>query len=395
MLSLRRWLLLVILVALWSGSPAAAQVSGRASAVATAARTPDAPGSARRTRNVVLIVSDGVRWQELFGGAERALLTREPGGVEDTAGLRRDFWRETPAARRAALLPFMWDSIARRGQIFGDSAAGSLARVTNGYKFSYPGYNEMLTGAPDPRIDRNDFGPNPDTTVFERLNALPAFRGKVAAFGTWDAFPAIFNRDRARFPVRAAWEPPFTEHPTPVESEIDAFYAGTTRRWDDLAYDGFMQRAVLDYVRTRRPRVLFVGYGETDEWAHMGRYDRVLRSLHAVDGFVAELWRAMQAMPEYRGSTTFIITTDHGRGGGLTAWRDHGRDVPGAERIWIAVLGPDTPPLGARTAAAPVTQSQIAATIAALLGVDWRRLMPGAAAPIADVLARPAGPQRR
>jgi len=77
----------------------------------------------------------------------------------------------------------------------------------------------------------------------------------------------------------------------------------------------------------------------------------------------------MQAMPEYRGTTTFIITTDHGRGSGPEKWRDHGKDVDGAEDIWIAVLGPDTPALGERAQAGPVTQSQVAATIAALLGV--------------------------
>jgi bisphosphoglycerate-independent phosphoglycerate mutase (AlkP superfamily) len=132
--------------------------------------------------------------------------------------------------------------------------------------------------------------------------------------------------------------------------------------------------------------VLFVGYGETDEWAHMGRYDEVLRSLHSVDAFIGELWRTMQSMPQYRGTTTFIITTDHGRGSGPTAWRDHGRDVPGAEQIWIAVLGPDTPPLGARSHVERVTQSQIASTLAALLGENWRAMMPAAAPPISAVV---------
>ena len=149
---------------------------------------------------------------------------------------------------------------------------------------------------------------------------------------------------------------------------------------------------MLDYVRTRHPRLLFVGYGETDEWAHMGRYDQVLRSLHHVDAFVAELWRAMQAIPQYRGTTTFIITTDHGRGDGLTAWRDHGRDVSGAEQIWIAVLGPDTPPLGERRNIPRVTQSEIASTVAALLGERWQALSPNAAPPLPAVL--PAAPPR-
>ena len=51
-------------------------------------------------------------------------------------------------------------------------------------------------------------------------------------------------------------------------------------------------------------------------------------------------------------------------------------------------LGPDTPPLGERTHTAPVSQAQIAATVAALLGKDYRQAVPAAAAPIAEVLSQ-------
>ena len=89
---------------------------------------------------------------------------------------------------------------------------------------------------------------------------------------------------------------------------------------------------MLDEVRRNHPRVLFVGYGETDEWAHLGRYDRLLDSAQRVDRFIAELWDTMQAIPQYRGKTTFLITTDHGRGHGLEDWKDHGDDVAGILR---------------------------------------------------------------
>ena len=104
-----------------------------------------------------------------------------------------------------------------------------------------------------------------------------------------------------------------------------------------------MQILVVDYVKREKPRVLFIGYGETDVWAHDGKYDKVLRSAQQADRFIAELWGLMQSMPRYHGKTTFIITTDHGRGDGPKAWRDHGKDVAGAENTWMAVIGPDTP----------------------------------------------------
>ena len=110
---------------------------------------------------------------------------------------------------------------------------------------------------------------------------------------------------------------------------------------------------VLDYVRSGAPRVLFVGYGETDNWAHQGRYDLVLDSAQRMDGFVAELWNTMQAMPQYRGSTTFIITCGPRPRQRPDEWKEHGVEEKGSENVWIAVIGPDTAPLGERTQIAP------------------------------------------
>lgn len=345
--------------------------------VTAAAQTP------RRTRNVVLIVSDGLRWQELFQGADPQLINRKYGHVQDTSGLRRMFARDNSDSARAALFPFIWRVVAKQGEIFGNRMQQSNVDVTNGFKFSYPGYNEMTTGRPDPRINSNNAGPNPNVTVFEWLNRRPGFAGQVAVFGTWDEFADIFNRGRSQLPIWSGWDaPPSSVPQVPRDSLLTNLYASTTRIWDDLAYDSFMQAEVTSYVSRKHPRVLFVGYGETDEWAHAGRYDLVLRSAHQFDTFVAELWNAMQQMPQYRDSTTFIITTDHGRGNGLEKWTDHGADVTGAESIWIAVMGPDTPALGELSHTAAATQSQIAATVADLLGEDYAGAMNDVASPL-------------
>jgi hypothetical protein len=341
---------------------------------------------ATRTRNVVLIVSDGVRWQEVFNGAERALIG-PAGGVGDTTALLREFWRESPEERRAALLPFLWGTIAKEGQILGNPARRSVGTVTNGLKFSYPGYNEMILGTADPRINSNSYGPNPNITVFEWLNNKASYKGKVAVLATWGAFRDIFNAGRSGVDVRAGWTPPF---PTPRgdrQTLINELFRTATRLWADNAFDVLTHQALLEYVRTVSPRVLFVGYGETDEWAHAGRYDLALRSARQVDFFVAELWALMQSMPAYRGTTTFIITTDHGRGDGPVNWKRHGEDVVGAEAIWMAVLGPDTPALG-DVPNTPFTQAQIATTLAELLGEDWPSAKPGAASAVRGAIGR-------
>jgi len=376
-------------------------LAASAAGAAHADSTP--PGASRvatlKTENVVLIVPDGLRWQEVFTGAEKALLNDQEGGSWlDQPTLLKNFWRDDMAERRRVLFPFLWGTVARQGQIFGNKTLGSSARVTNGMAFSYPGYNEILTGAPDPRINSNEFGPNPNLNVFEWLNGLPDLHGRVAVFGTWGAFNDIFNQPRSGLMIQAGPHPPKLGKLTPRDALLNELYQTTTLVDADDPYNAFVQVAMLDYVKARRPRVLFVGYGETDNWAHSGRYDLVLTAAQGVDRFVEQLWNTMQAMPAYRGKTTFIITTDHGRGSGPVDWKEHGVEQPGSEDIWIAVIGPDTPALGERSHAQPVTQSQIAATVAAFLGKDFRKAKPDAGAPLPDVIepqahaTHPVGP---
>jgi len=345
-----------------------------------------ADSSSLKTQSVVLIVLDGLRWQEVFDGPDASLMDKDHGGVEDPAALRREFWRDTPEERRKAVLPFLWGTVAQKGVIFGNQHRDSIARVTNGLKFSYPGYNEMLAGHPDPRIDKNDFGPNPNATVFEWLDSLPALHGSVAVFATWNTFADIFNVRRSGLFVQAGWLVSWPSPLTPRETMLKELYDTTTHIDSDGVLDSFMQAQLLDYLETNRPRALFVGFGETDDWGHNGRYDLLLESAHHDDQGIAALWDRMQAAPAYQGHVTFIITTDHGRGNSLEQWKRHGKDVDGAENIWIAVIGPDTPPLGELANAPPVTQSQIAATVAAFLGGDYRSAVPSAAPPLPLVL---------
>lgn len=348
---------------------------------------PDALG-AQRTENVVLIVTDGLRWQEVFRGAERRLISARPGGVADTAATLRTFWRDDPDERRRALLPFLWGTVATQGVLYGDQDRGSVASITNTFRFSYPGYSELFTGWFDERIDSNEYPPNPNVTVFEWLARQRDFRGRVGAVATWDAFRRILNRARAGVHVIDGWDEPFPGSRDARRSALNAIYRTQIRVWPTNAFDAPMHLVAQEYLRSTKPRVLFLGYGETDEWAHAGRYDLLLQSARQVDAFIEDLWTTMQGMRQYRGRTTFIITSDHGRGGGLDDWKSHGARVDGAEHIWIAVLGPDTPALGHRTSGARVTQSQVAATIAALLGqgAAYQTFAPRAAAPLAEVL---------
>jgi phosphopentomutase/2,3-bisphosphoglycerate-independent phosphoglycerate mutase family metalloenzyme len=347
--------------------------------------TPERASAA--TRNVVIVTIDGFRWQEVFKGADREYFKKSKDGQPTEA--ERRFWREDASARRAALLPFFWGTIAKTGVVFGDPSRHSLVHVTNGLWFSYPGYSEMFVGAADPRIDSNDKIPNPNVTVLEWLNARPAFRDRVLAVGDWDVLPFILNADRSHLTVGAV--PPVPSPRTERERAINDLAADLPAYWNGVLFDAPIMQAALESLRSRHPRVLYVMLGETDEWAHDGRYDLYLDAAFRSDRFVERLWHALQSLPDYANQTTLLLTTDHGRGATRADWTDHGRDVPAAEATWMAMLGPGAGQPGLR-ADATVTTSQLAATIAALVGEDYQAAFPRAAAPLPGI-ARPAPPR--
>jgi hypothetical protein len=274
-------------------------------------------------------------------------------------------------------MPFMWSTVAVRGQIFGDPGRQSRAHVTNGLWFSYPGYNEMFAGSGDPRIDSNDKIPNPNVTVLEWLNTRPGFAGRVAAFGSWDVLPSILNTARSGIPVGSGFTPVPVAR-TERERAINELATDLPRHWEYGPVDAPIVYAALESLRTSRPRVLYVMLGEGDEWAHSGRYDLYLDATLRADRFIQRLWETVESLPEYKGRTTLLITTDHGRGATTADWTDHGRKVPAAETTWMAAMGPGVAPLGVRPSIT-VTTSQLAATIAAVVGEDFRRAAPSAA----------------
>jgi hypothetical protein len=366
------------------GRPLLLLLAAAACALEALAQAPSAVRRPATVDNVLIVTFDGLRWQELFGGYDAAYNTRKEGGVSKPEPVAARFDRPTPEARREALLPFLWTVVAREGQIFGDATRRSRVRITNGLWFSYPGYNEMLAGAADPGIDSNDKKTNPNLTVLEWLNRRPGFAGKVAAYGSWDVLPFIVAAERSGVHTNGDG-PPVAEPASERDRLLNAFAADLPRYWASERVDAVTMQGALEHLRTRRPRVLYVMLGETDAWAHDRRYDQYLDAAWRSDRFVRTLWEEAQSLPEYRGRTALVLATDHGRGPTPADWTDHGEKVPAAESIWMAVMGPSTPALGVREGV-EATQSQLAATVAALLGEDFRAASPKAAPPLPDVV---------
>jgi hypothetical protein len=307
---MKRWLICVMLVM----------------ATVTVGNTHVATSSYDAGQKLFLITLDGFRWQELFSGADPSLLRNPsftPPGSESIAA----FDGASTIVRRQKLMPFFWSVLAREGQLHGNRRFGNQVNVANPYALSYPGYNELLTGKIDLMLWGNEPRRNNHPTVLQHLAQAPAYAGRVAAFASWELFPYILHQGRELFSLNAG-APPVKEG---KETRADTATVGACKK----------------YLLNKSPSIVFLSLSGTDDAGHDRRYDEYLRQAHTADRLIGELWKLVQSLPAYAGRTTFLITTDHGRGRGAQ-WHSHGLLVGGSSETWFALLGSRVLPAGER-----------------------------------------------
>jgi hypothetical protein len=292
-----------------------------------------------------IITLDGFRWQELFNGADSALLNdKETTPLNST--IKALYWDRDPIERRKKLMPFTWNVIAKDGQLYGNRKFQNKVNVSNPYALSYPGYSELLTGSVDLTINSNSKTKNTNSNILELLNGSPAYKGKVAAFTSWDVFPYILNEQKSSFVINSGFENVKSKEPSIAQKllntlQSDVIAEKTATRYDELTYI-----ASKEYIQNNKPSVVFLSFSGTDNAGHENRYDQYLEQANNADRMIGELWRMVQSMPEYAGKTTFMITTDHGRGNLPSNWGRHGLFVPGSGQTWFALLGHNVVPSG-------------------------------------------------
>lgn len=315
-----------------------------------------------KTKKVIIVTLDGFRWKELYEGVDQKILaskyTRKPELVSH-------FNDSTTVGSREKLMPFVWSTVAAKGQLYGNRNYKNEVNCKNNHLLSYPGYSEMFVGYPARGVSSNDKEPNPNATVLEVINKHDRFHKRVAAFTTWPVFDFILREEQAGIYVNAGPEPAIGKI-TQKEEKLNEATSGKGYRSDEQTF-----AYAFEYLKRERPGVLFIGFDQTDTYAHDGRYDQYLLAANRADAMIADLWQWVQSQPDYKDQTTLFITTDHGRGNGRNSWRNHRLIACGSRHIWFAVMGPDTPAFGELTFKSTFYQSQVAKTIAAFLGVDY------------------------
>lgn len=356
-------------------------------------------GPVRAAENVVLITIDGVRWQELFRGLDQGLAEHRDYSARSEE-LMAEFWRESAAERRGLIMPFVYQVLAEQGVMIGDRDQGSCARMSNDWNFSFPGYNEILSGVTNDAINSNAKVPNPERTFLELLQRNPAFAGRAAAFGSWDVFPYIYNVDRSGIPVNTGIA---SEPANDFERFLNTLQRDVSPHWPTVRHDAFTHHYALSYLREQQPRVLHIAYGEPDDFAHDGKYDEYVFASRQVDGFIEEVWQTLQSLDQYRDNTALFITVDHGRGEEpLATWQHHASQraveqymtglamyengIEGSDAIWMAAMGPGIPARGPVVPDTCLSADAIAATLMQWLGEDYRGYNDAMAAPMKEFL---------
>jgi arylsulfatase A-like enzyme len=331
------------------------QIAFLISTIATIAQKKSAP-------NLVIVTIDGLRWQEVFGGIDTSIANNPKFNSGDSLSIY-------DMNKPAGIMPFVNNFIGTHGQLWGNRYQGSEGTVKNKYWFSYPGYNEILTGYADDSINTNKYKPNPNSTLLDFLQTQPAYKNKIAAFGAWEAFDRILNKPRAGYPIFCAFTL-YQNKKSKAANTINQLNAQSHRFWDsEESHDVFVHAMAMDYLKTQKPKVLYIAYGETDEWAHSWQYKNYIRAAKNTDAFIQEIWDWLQSDKKYKDNTILLVTTDHGRGLG-EKWTNHNNKIPYSNEVWCAWLGKGISHRGIITNE-NYTSSQLAATALKLLGFTY------------------------
>lgn len=253
--------------------------------------------------NVILLMLDGVRWQEVFSNA------------------------------RAPIFTNLWQSVAGGSAIFGDRMHGTEMTVSNRHNISLPAYQSIMAGATQ-GCASNECGRVSVETMQERIRReldLPATQ--VATIASWDQIPnAVEHAPGATF-TNAGFEDLNDGTFDPGFDAINHAQTHDRPHWEAARLDRYTWEHAMRYLTKHKPRFLFISLNDSDEWAHRGEWNQYINTLQNYDAYIKELMEKLDAMGEYGKHTTLIVTTDHGRGDGKD-WMHHG-PYPSSKYVWL------------------------------------------------------------
>ncbi len=312
--------------------------------------------SGASTRNVILVTIDGARWQEIFRGVDAALAQEN----------------DLPVRDARALLPNIYRRLVDGGVAIGAPGHGAPMFASGPEFMSLPGYQELLTGRPPSDCLSNHCPAITTPTLLDRVReAFNLPRDGVAAISSWERMERATSVDNRSIVLSAGANHGPTRDALRVNecasATLDlAARAGSAPGHVDYRSDRYTGRLALEYLRAKRPRVLFVGLGDTDEYGHAGDYRWYLDAFGQLDLFIGDLFATLDRMGEYGAQTSVVLTTDHGWSDDFS---DHGGEEPASARVWLLAGGGAVPRRGLVEAGREYHLADVTPTLLSLLGV--------------------------
>lgn len=334
---------------------------------------PVVPVRASVTRNVILVVLDGVRWQDVFYGVDPVMQLDAPA---------------TPTLRAPELVPALF-SLMSRGVGLGAAPTGSgLDRVRGAVYvpapyISLPSYRTIVTGGDPPEdcIDNNSSGcwasNSPGRFLWTEVAATGA---TVGAVGSWPTLRHLVAPGELRVDYSFGYGADDSSQ-TLLVGDYASMRAHAQSLGSAPANHGTYRRdeetiaLALKYVEDRQPRFLFVSLGDADEYGHASvgtsRYAEYIAALRRQDQFIRSLVAVLQAKGQYGEETAVIVTADHGRNRGFTRHveRAGGAEDQYAGRSWLVAAGGGIRAQGLVLDHPPYQLRDLAASIRAMLSM--------------------------
>ena len=320
---------------------------------------PSAPTSRDRTDNVIVVTIDGVRWQDVFGGVDP--------GMAAMASLST-----TEVVDAEALMPNLY-AFARAGAVSGAPGHGKPMMASGPNYVSLPGYLEIFSGSTAVECRSNGCEPTAKRTVLDRArDELGASERDVALIASWEKIAFAATSAPERIVVSAGRHGGATRDKLRFDGRLSAALdaaadSSPVPGHDDYRADAYTAALALRYLEVAKPRVMAVGLGDTDEYAHAGDYASYLGALRQADRFLGDLRVSLARMGTYGANTTVVVTCDHGRSSGFN---DHGWDSPESGRVWMVISGGAVPALGYVDDGGAESLADLAPTLEALLGMS-------------------------
>jgi hypothetical protein len=317
--------------------------------------TADDPADEASGRAAIVIVLDGARWQEIFLGVDPAL-ARKAGA---------------PAAALEAPMPHLRALAAARGVTLGAPGSGSVVRASGPNFVSLPGYTELFTGRAPSSCQSNDCARTTLPTVADEVRACARSPRDVAVFASWPEIERAATSRPSSFVVSTGrhlvTDEPILREDRARAALLDAGAAAGAWPGDgDFRPDALTAALATRYLATEKPRFLFVGLGEADEYAHRGDYVGYLGALRTADDAIDTIVRTLDGMGERGRKTSVFVTADHGRAAGF---REHGGEFPESARVWLVGLNGGIAPRAAGRSDGDLRLADLAPTVRASVGL--------------------------